>query len=461
MDSAAVDARIRLASNARARSAVLAGAVVLLVAQQALLWWLYYHGGGKQLMGDEVQYLDTARAILAGGPWHPSDLWPPAQPLLIAAILAVGGGSVLAVQLVQTLLFLGCGVLIARLARHLSGSVAASVVATLLFVLNPSNAAYAHYLWPEIPHLFAVLLALDLLLVRRTNRVTAFAAGASIGLALLFKSLLAAFWPLLLLCFVAWKPVQVRWREAGLFVLGVGIAIAPALIAGHRNTGHWSIADSSAINLLIGLEDTARNDYVVGPSAEVFPNYARSGTTPDERNAWAWQQIREKVSNTPLATLLLGQLDRQYFRLFESKTLLLTQLPGPACAGYRGNYAATPAAVIAITRWSAHLMHALTLAGFAFGVFLWRRWNFAAWLLLAFVAYQLALYAGLHVQARYLLPMMPVLCVFAGNALARIGASSPEQTRATRTRFAFGAALATLLLWLAFAGPFLDGYCRA
>src|SRR4051812_48188442 len=242
-------------------------AIALIAAQQVLLWWLYYHGSGKALLGDEVRYLEAARAILAGGAWHSSDLWPPAQPLFIAAILAVSGGSVLAVQLVQMLLFFGCGMLIARIARKLSGDTAAGAIAAGGFLVNPANAAYAQYLWPEIPHLFVVLLAFDLLLVRPLHRATALLAGASIGLALLFKSLLTAFWPLLLLAFVTYKPLRLRWGDAGLFVLGVCIMTAPALIAGHRNTGHWSIADSSAINLLLGLEDAARNDYVVGPSA--------------------------------------------------------------------------------------------------------------------------------------------------------------------------------------------------
>jgi len=114
-------------------------------------------------------------------------------------------------------------------------------------------------------------------------------------------------------------------------------------------------------------------------------------------------------------------------------------------------------------RWSSHAAHALMLTGFAFGLCLWRRWRtLAPWLLLAFVGYQVALYSGLHVQARYLLPMVPVFCVFAGAALARVARASEisEVVVATPLRLALGAALAALLLWLAFAGPFLDGYCR-
>jgi hypothetical protein len=435
-------------------------ALAVFAAEQALLWWLYYHGAGKQLLGDEVRYLEAARAILAGGPWHPSEIWPPAQPVFIASL----GASLVGVQIAQTLLFVACGVLVARLAKKLTGDAIAAVIAAALFVLNPDNAAYAHWLWPEMPHLFVVLLALDLLIVQAPSRGNAFFAGVLTGLALLFKSLLTAFWPLLLLAFVDRTPQRLRWREALLFVLAFGVTVAPALVAGHRNTGHWSIADSSAINLLLGLEDTTRNDYVPGASAHRFAEYLESGTTSDARNAWAWQRIHEHVEATPPVALAGAQLDKQYYRLFEAKTLLLTQLPGPACAGYRGSYASAPPAAVGLVRWSSHVAHALVLAAFAFGICLWRRWRtLAPWLLLAFVGYQLALYAGLHVQARYLLPMVPVFCVFAGAALART-VRVPRESDAvvvTPLRLALGAALAALLLWLAFAGPFLDGYCRA
>jgi 4-amino-4-deoxy-L-arabinose transferase-like glycosyltransferase len=435
-------------------------ALAIFVAEQVLLTWLYYAGRGKLLLGDEVRYLETARAILAGGPWHPSEIWPPAQSLFIAAL----GASIIGVQIAQTLLFVACGVLVARLAKKITRDSTAAVIAAALFLLNPDNAAYAHWLWPETTHLFVVLLALDLLLVHAPSRFNALVAGVLIGLALLFKSVLTAFWPLLLLAFVDWKPLRMRGSEAALFVVALAITVAPALVAGHRNTGHWSIADSSAINLLLGLEDTTRNDYVPGASANRFGEYLESGATPDARNAWAWSQVRQHLDTTPPLDIARTQLDRQYYRLFEAKTLLLTQLPGPACAGYRGAYRDAPPAAVGIVRWSSHAMHALMLAGFAFGLCLWRRWRtLAPWLLLAFVGYQLALYSALHVQARYLLPIVPVFCVFAGAAFARAlqARDIADVVTATPLRLALGTALAALLLWLAFAGPFLDGYCRA
>lgn len=444
------------------RAAWLALLTVALIVQQAMLWWLYYHAGAKQLVGDEGRYWNTAHDILAGGPWHPSDIWPPGQPLFMAIVLALGGDSVLAVQVVQTLLFLGCALLLWDLWKRLSGSALAAAIAAALFVLDPSDAAYAHYLWPEITHLFLLLAAFDLLLARRVDNLRAVGGGACIGLALTFKSLLMAFWPLLLVCFVVrWRPLQVQWRAAALFVAALALTVAPAVVGGHRNTGHWAIADSSAINLLIGLGVPQRNDYIVTEGWTPFEDYMASGATSDARNAWAWRQIDDKLQADGPVTLLARQLRKQYFRLFESKTLLLSQLPGPACAGYLGAYQETPRWLALLVRWSSHAFQALILAGFAFGLCLLRRWReTGVLLLLAFVAYQLALYLGLLVIGRYLLPLMPVFCGFAGNALAHaLRRDAGAQT--TWPRLAAGALLAALLLGLAFAGPWLDGYCRA
>jgi hypothetical protein len=437
--------------QSRTALALLAVAGALLFLQQVMLWWLYYHYGGKQLVGDETRYWSLAHEILDGAAWHPSDTWPPAQQLFIALTLLVGGDSLLPVQIAQTLLFFGCGLLVFVLWRRISGN-----------PLAAGNAAYAQYLWPEVPHLFLVLSAFTLLLRRPVRMPAAIAAGVAIGVALLFKSLLAAFWPLLLACFVvSWRPLRIHLHTAAAFVLALAVTIAPAVVAGHRNSGHWRIADSSAINLLIGLRVPERNDYIAWPGSNLFQEYVASGSDSDQRNAWAWSEVSAEVEETTLPALLWRQLAKQYFRLFESKTLLVGQLPGPACAGYLGAYPDVPGWLALIVRWSSHLFHALILAGFAFGLCMQRSWRrLGLWLLLGFLGYQLAIYLGLLAIARYLLPMMPVMCGFAGDAYARLVGAEPG-AGFTRMRLLAGSLLAALLLFLAFAAPWIDGYCRS
>src|SRR5690606_21491409 len=111
-------------------------------------------------------------------------------------------------------------VLLRDLWRRLGGSVAAANAAAALFLLHPGIAAFAHWLWPELPHLFLLLAALCLL-ARVPSATRGLAAGACIGLAILAKSLLSPFWPLFLLSFARRGRPHLAWRAAGAFVLGL------------------------------------------------------------------------------------------------------------------------------------------------------------------------------------------------------------------------------------------------
>src|SRR5674476_89334 len=117
--------------------------IVLFAASQALLWFAYYGHGAKPLIGDEANYQASALAILGGGAWMPSTIWPPLQPLLLAAIYAIFGVHLLAAQIAQTLLFVACAALLRDLWRRLGGSVAAATLPPRRRHRSRSNAAQA------------------------------------------------------------------------------------------------------------------------------------------------------------------------------------------------------------------------------------------------------------------------------------------------------------------------------
>jgi len=332
----------------------------LFVACQALLWLAYYGVGTKRLIGDEESYQAFALAILGGGPWMPSTIWPPLQSLFLAAIYATSGVHLVAVQLVQTLLFVGCAVFLRGIWRDLGGGVRAANVAAALFLLNPGNAAYAQWLWPEVPHLFLVLLVFRLLLAWPGSRIAAASAGACTGLALLAKSLLSAFWPFFLIAFLRRERPHVRIVPAVAFVVALGVVTAPALWHGAREYGRPMIADSSVYNLWIGLTDRWRTDYVEDMGGATLPAFLASGDTPQQRNAVYEDKVRALVRERGAFTVLGDQLGRQYFRLFSAKTPLVSQLPGPACSGHLSVYA-TPDWLARTLTFSNDAFHVLTL----------------------------------------------------------------------------------------------------
>lgn len=445
--------------DVRARRRVLLFAfLALFLLQQCALFWLYWGGGGKSLLGDETSYLAWARGLAGIGPL-PADLgwWPPLQAWLLAALLRLFGDHLLPLQLLQTACLIGAAALLRSLWRDADGRARAANLAAALFLLNPSNMAYAHWLWPEPVHLFLLLAALRLA-QRAYTPARSLLAGAALGAAMLAKSLLSLFWPLLCLLL----PRANRWRGAVALLLGVVVVTALPLWQGWRLTGKPMIADSSAFNLVGGLRDTWRSDYIDDSVARLVPDYLAAAPAAAERNAIFLQRAEAIVHGQGIAATVEAQLQRQYFRLFSAKTTLLSQLPGPVCAGHTGSYRAPPAWLAQGIAVAADTVHLLVLAGFAAGLAFWRRWRepLVIWTGL-FFAYQLGLYLLLHVKARFLLPMLPFLGAFAASALTSL--ARPDATAAVRfhggARWAIAAALAALLFMLALLGPWFDRSC--
>ncbi len=311
----------------------------------ALLWFAYYGNGAKSLIGDEQTYQAFALAILGGGDWMPSTIWPPLQSLFVAMIYATAGVHILAVQLVQTLLFVGCALLLRRIWRKVGGSVRGANVAAALFLLNPANAAYADWLWPEV-HPSSSFCSFSGCCSAGTNRIARFRQAPQVfcsGLALLAKSLLAGFWPFFLIAFVRTERPRFRVAAAAVFVIGIALVTAPALWHGWRAYGRPMIADSSIYNLWIGLTDRWRVDYVDDNGGRTLAEFLASGATPDERNAVYLRKVDDVVAERGVMRIAVDQVSRQYFRLFSAKTPLVSQLPGPACAGHLSVYRASPA----------------------------------------------------------------------------------------------------------------------
>ncbi|MFB9066967.1 glycosyltransferase family 39 protein [Pseudofulvimonas gallinarii] len=422
-----------------------------------LLLALYWFPEAKQLAGDEHYYHHTALALLAGGDWFDGNLiWPPLQALILAGIYGLAGPSVLAVQLLQLLMLAGGGLLLADIWRRLGGSREAAAWAAALLCINPLTVGFATYLWPEIPHLvLCLLLAWCLLRSREAGTpgvCWAAGAGAALGLCLLAKSLLTGFWPLLLL------PLWQRGRRNGnllrivAFLAATLLVTAPALYRGMQVTGKPQIADSSWFNLWVGLGDRWRNDFVFDETGQRMHEYLTHSPDPRARNAFAREQAEAIVAGQGLVGTFTAQLGKQYFRLFSARHFVVSQLHGRICDGYTSRYGSESFVVNRGGAWLMQAWHVALLAMAAFGLAAWRQWRQPwLWLAAAFVAYQMALFFGLHVKSRFLVPMLPLLCLFAGHWLAM-----PRRERRPR---AAGWLLAGLLAFLALAGPWLDDAC--
>jgi len=446
-------------SRIHRRALVAAGAAVALV--HATLWWLYYRPVPKALWGDEFAYLRSARLLLAGDPaWWPDPLWPPLYPRLLAGIMAVGGPALVWIQIVQMCLLAATAVLLHDLVRRLTGSDVAAAVAALLTLGFPPLVAYAHYLWPEVPHLFLLLAVVWLLVARVERTIWCAVAGVAAGLALLTKSLLGPFLPVLMVAAFARRPAGRSLGRALLFAAALALTVAPTVLEQHRRTGRLMIADSSAFNLWVGLNDRSRTGFGVDVVTGLFRDYQASAGSFAERDRIVREQIRGYLETHSWASLVRSHLGRQYFRLFDKDCFLTDQLPGGAAVEhYSAGYLRADPAVSTAVRATSYLLYGLLLGLAPLGLALWR-FRDRRWLtvLLLFVLYNLAIFFWLHVKSRYRVQLLPVAFLGAGCAVAWLDArleGNPAAAGVARWRWLAAILAAGLLELFAFAGHLL------
>lgn len=432
-------------------------AVAALLLQAALLW-IEWRPAPRKLWGDEITYWAAAEQLRAGGQPDLYLIWPPLYPHFLAALMALSAGSRLAAQLVQIALLAASALLLRSLGRALlpsavlAGGIHAGDLAAALLLLDPQVAAFGIFLWPEALHL-ALFLFVWWALVTRGDRWEWLAmAGVALGLALLTKSLLLAFVPVLLLPLVLEGPRPRRLLRPALVAGAAALTLLPVQLDNRARYGEATVADSSAFNAWVGLNDRSRRNFVDEIVGDELNAYVRSAPTPAARAAIARARIRRLVDERGLMSVLRAQLARQYFRLFDRDSFLADQLPGGAIAARPDGFgfAAPPAWLAAALRGWGWTIYAAVLVGAAFGVATVpvenRRWIAVAVL---FVAYNLALFLVLHVKTRYRVPLMPVLDFFAAATAVWWWTRRPRRGAAT---WAAGTALAALLLFLAFGG---------
>ena len=429
---------------------------------QAMLWSASYAFAARRPIGDEWRYLHEALAVWHGHPPPADFIWPPLQKWVLAPLLGPLDGGLWLAQLAQTVLLVLCALLLRQIWRQLDPRPLAADIAAWLMLASPALMAYGFFLWPEPLHLFLLLAAVWLLACHGRSLVAAALAGAAVGMALLSKSLLSGFWPLLVLPLLGWPLARSQWRSIAAFAILVLAVTGPFLWRGWQATGRPLVADSAVYNLYVGINDGWRSDYIHDHGGQYMHQYLDAGSTPRQRNRAFGQRISEEIESRGLATILGERLSVQYFRLFNAKRTVLSQLPGAACAGYLGAYT-VPAHWITGIQLVTRAQYLLLLVFAAFGLVLWSRNSTVFWLLMLFFAYQLTLFLGLHVKARFLVPMLPFLSGFAASALLSILPASatgvPSPLSSNRMRLAMATALSALLLLLACAGPWLDASC--
>lgn len=432
------------------RGQVAAAAFVALLVH-AVLFVVGRLPSPRHLWGDEITYFEAARRISSGLPANLELLWPPLYPRLLSWLGAPA--SLLAVSLAQALALLGAALLLRDLVSRSGAPGLPADLAGFLLLADPSTAAFAHYLWPEVFHLFLFLLALWIVVARAGSPGWLLLLGFVLGLALLLKSLLGPFLPVLLAPVVlsarGWKRL---WKPA-LPLAGVVALTLPVSIENLRREGELVVADSGRFNAWVGLNDRSRRNLVDEIVGDEYGRWLSSGSNLAERNAASGRRIRELVAARGVPAILAAQLGKQYFRLFDAESFLTDQLPGGAISERGYGYVEPPAALARGVRAAALTAGVGILLAAAAGVVLAPRpLGMPLRLLGWFLLYNLALLLVLHVKTRYRVQLAPALLAFA----AQLGPDPVERWRAASAPVRAAAAAAVLLaLFLAVGGPLL------
>lgn len=418
----------------------------------ATLWWLDRRPVPRAFWGDETTYLGSATRLLAGDPgWWPEPLWPPLYPQVLAGWLWFGGGSTTTIALVQSALLAVTAVLLFDLVRRWTGSRAAGVAAAVAAIGYPPLAAFAHYLWPEVLHLFLFVVLLWVLAARSDSGWWCSLAGVALGLALLCKSLLLPVAPVFVAAAFWGRPWRRGLRLTALVLVCALATIAPTLAANARRVGSPSIANSATFNLWVGLNDVGRESFqndVVWPE---YQTWVASAETTAGRDRILRSRIRELVRDRGIVEVLADQLSKQPFRLFDIGCYFTDQLPGGAAqrqsgAGYLGLGPRAGAVFATVTAGSILGLYLAAVFGLMLGGCRRHRW---VRVLLVFIAYNLALFLWLHVKTRYRIQMLPVGFVGLGCLVAWIEAGLAPRPTMARVSAAVG--VAACLLWFALA----------
>ncbi len=359
----------------------------------------------SSLAGDEHTWTTWGAEVLAGSQVAFSPVrfrlifYPPLYPYFIGTAYALFG-SLGAVKLCQVavavLLVPALGLLGAACFGRTTGLVAAGVAA-----FYPELIWFSAHFWSETLFLVVLWWAFERLVAADSSGRDApvLAAGLLWGLAILTRETPLYFTPVAA-AWLAFRPARPRGARRGcLFVLAAVLTVAPWTV---RNWVVYHafvpVSTAGALNLWQGNAPLTRQ--------EVYDRYADVHGRIQKYHYAQRMGIEAIVERQP--TWILEKLRSEMPLFWEADSLVLIHIR----RGAYGNVGPAAGAVTAVIVLAPYLV---TVALFVFGV-AWAILDRRAALLLAFLGYYVLIHVATHGFARYRLPAMPILFLFAAAA---------------------------------------------
>jgi hypothetical protein len=425
--------------------------------------------------GDSPEYVRLATNLVrrhifsqdSTPPFRPDMLRTPVYPAFLALLLAVCGSSLVWPILLQVLLSLAVVLFTRQLALELGLAPVTSGLAALLVALSPNLVFYSIKLTTETQ--FVTLLLVTLLLVNRLRARHRWrelvASGVCCGLLILTRPI-AVLLPLLLALYVLWlvrRPPFIVHRSpfiAPLVLLAsTSVVVAPWVIRNGRVGGRYTISTAFDYNISEysgALTLAAARLMPVNEARESLAAEAQTQYGPLDENDQAryWMAMakvgRHQVLSRPLLAMKIHAAGSAGGLLMPSSIRTLRVFSGQdplAGAGTDPHAAQQTIQLVARAKfgqalgliWNERLakMSGLAIAILAYAILFHftllvasvvslfrKRSRRLLWLLLPILYFVLS--TGPVGEARFRVPIEPLLCLFAAMALTRVPRPTPH-----------------------------------
>ncbi|HEY8944061.1 MAG TPA: glycosyltransferase family 39 protein, partial [Polyangiaceae bacterium] len=391
---------------------------------------------------DEAEYVALARSLAEGLPRPAQPFWqPPGIALALALTFSAGGDGLFLPRLIQALVGTLTCALVWVLARRCMNDRAA-LLATLIAALHGMLVFSTAELLPATYAAALALGAIVILSAEWRGPPMAVAAGLLLGVASLFAPTILAFAALV---FTAYFLDPERRRGALLFGLSVWIPILPVAVYNQANGGEFVLISTNAgLNFYLGNNERYLETFAIRPGPRWLELTQRPWqeariSGPVASSSWFMRQGMDYWLTHPLDALWL--YCRKLWLFFHGTEIVRDT------DAYAQRADSSILSVLLGPRWTRlpdGVLMPLALIGLGAATLSARRALRSPWLPpILFVASQATCYAFFLPAARYRVPSMPVLCVFATFALVRLFDS--RETRAKLLALAVALALVCAL----------------
>lgn len=276
------------------------GVFVIGLAVVVRLAYIAQLGGSilfDQPQGDALYHFDMARQI-AGGDWFGDRVFylAPLYPYFVAVIFSVAGANVLAVALVQVVLSVADVWIIMKIAQRVFGPTVGTVAGIIAACYGPF-VFYTGFLLKETLGLmlFDAFALYAVWMAQRNTWWWSIAPGGLLGLAALVRpNLLPLAVPVMAWLWFELREVSSRKQTSVilLFATGVSMAVLPVALRNYAVGKEWVLISAhGGHNFFIGNRPGARGLYV--------PLRPGGGQTPEEEERDA-REIAEQATGRSL-----------------------------------------------------------------------------------------------------------------------------------------------------------------